>query len=334
MQAGAPGHARLVEVAAPAKVNLVLRVLERESSGYHRLETYFQALELADRVRVALTRDEGIALTVSGADLGPVQDNLAWRAAQAYLREAGLGRGVRIELEKRIPAGAGLGGGSSDAAATLRALDVLLGALSDERLRQVAALLGSDVSFFLCGSPLAFGRGRGEQLTPLSPLEAAPVIVAFPGVHVSSAHAYQALDRKREEPAEGGGPAAGSGAPAAPLSSELADWAAVERLAHNDFEELICEAHPEVAVARAALRGTGARFVLLSGSGSALFAVYDEEAAAREASLRLERDSTVAHALTRTATAVPEPAIEAGSGASGDGSPAAATGLKDSHGRE
>jgi 4-diphosphocytidyl-2-C-methyl-D-erythritol kinase len=305
MQNSATEH-RVVDVAAPAKVNLVLRILEREPSGYHRIETYFQLLELADRVRVELAPAEGIELEVTGADVGPAQDNLALRAARAYLEEAGLRVGVCIHLEKRIPAGAGLGGGSSDAAATLRALDALLGALPREALHRVSSRLGSDVPFFLCGSALALGRGRGEELCAMPPLPPLPVIVAFPGVHVSTAAAYQAIDRSREAGADRPAAATGS-AGVTPLGDEPLDWAAIERLAHNDFEGLICETHPEVARARAALQGTDPRFVLLSGSGSALFAVYRDAATAHAALTRLLRESAAAHLLTRTVASVPAP---------------------------
>jgi 4-diphosphocytidyl-2-C-methyl-D-erythritol kinase len=307
MRVTAEARSRVVVVAAPAKVNLVLRVLEREPSGYHRLETYFQMLELADRVRVEVTPAEGIEIEVTGADVGPAQENLALRAARAYLQATGLRIGLRIDLEKRIPAGAGLGGGSSDAAATLRALDAVLGALPPERLLAVAAWLGSDVPFFLCGSALALGRGRGEALSAMPSLPPAPVIVAFPGVHVSTAAAYQAIDRSRE--AGAGRPAATGSANVKPLGADLPDWSAVERLAHNDFEALICETHPEVARARAALQRTSPRFALLSGSGSALFAVYRDAAAANAALKMLQLESAADHRLTRTATSVPAPEL-------------------------
>jgi 4-diphosphocytidyl-2-C-methyl-D-erythritol kinase len=173
----------------------------------------------------------------------------------------------------------------------------------------VAAGLGADVAFFLCGSALALGRGRGEELTAMPPLPAAPVIVAFPGVHVSTGAAYQALDRKREgrvgSLAHAGGYTLG----------ELPDWSAVERIARNDFEELICETHPEVASARARLRQTSPRLVLLSGSGSALFAVYHDDATARAALARLERESTALHVRTRTAVSVPAPEVATETGA-------------------
>jgi 4-diphosphocytidyl-2-C-methyl-D-erythritol kinase len=300
-----PVRAAAVALEAPAKVNLALRILEREPSGYHRLETYFQTLELADRVLVELRDAEGITLEVSGEDAGPVSDNLVVRAARAFTEEARVDPALHIRLEKRIPAGAGLGGGSSDAAATLRALADLLGELPGERFGELAAALGSDVPFFLCGSPLALGSGRGERLTPLTPLPSAPVILALPRVHVSTAAAYAALDRRREQ--AGRGQSSSSAKAPAPLTAELSSWESVERLAHNDFEALVCADHPEVARARDALRATGARFVLLSGSGAAVFAVYRTEEDAAAALKQLPKEGTTRYVRTRTAGVVPAP---------------------------
>jgi 4-diphosphocytidyl-2-C-methyl-D-erythritol kinase len=310
-----------VEIDAPAKVNLALDVFEREPSGYHRIETYFQMLELADHLHIELTRSTGIELEVEGAELGSNEENLAYRAARAYLRAAGRG-GVHLLLEKRIPAGAGLGGGSSDAAATLRALDALIGGLPEDRLVRMAAELGSDVPFFLCGSTLALGRGRGERLTALPPLPAAPVILAFPGVHVSTAAAYHALDRERgglerAHPLDGGGPnrSRGPGGPRLPLPHDPSDWSTVERFARNDFEELVCAMHAEVARVRAALRRTGPRFAMLSGSGSALFAVYPTQEAAQRASAQLRLEQVLVEP-TRTAAFVPAPRFSVTEGTS------------------
>lgn len=163
---------RAISLCAPAKVNLLLRVHGRRADGFHELETLFQAIDFADELTVELAGDE-VQLEVVGTDvgvadgLGPVTENLAFRAAEAYRLAAGLDSGVRILLGKNIPAGAGLGGGSSDAAAVLRALDYLTdGAVAGETLLVMGANLGSDVPFFLCGSTLALARGRGGRAHP------------------------------------------------------------------------------------------------------------------------------------------------------------------------
>ena len=151
---------------APAKINLVLEILGRRDDGFHALETVFQTLELADEVAVEVRPGDGIGLVVEGADLPAGPENLAWRAAAAYTARHPIGR-VAIHLRKRVPHGAGLGGGSSDAAAVLRALARLdPDPLPATDLAVIALALGSDVPFFLVGGT-AHALGRGEELTPL-----------------------------------------------------------------------------------------------------------------------------------------------------------------------
>jgi 4-diphosphocytidyl-2-C-methyl-D-erythritol kinase len=287
-----------VEVDAPAKANLFLRVRELEPSGYHEIVTLFQTLELADRVRVTLAPGSSVELDVSGLDAGPPERNLVLRAARAFLEAAGETHGLAIELEKRIPAGTGLGGASSDAAATLRSLDRLFpGRVDGGLLMQLAEGLGSDVSFFLCGSPLAEGRGRGEILVPLTPLPEVAVLLAFPPLHVSTAEAYQRLDRDRAE--------TGWRTPAAASTFDARTWPAVARLGGNDFEASVFAAHPEVERARDALRATDPLFVSLSGSGSAVFAVYTDEGQAVNALAQLGGQVEANVVLTRTRRSVP-----------------------------
>ncbi|MDH3571897.1 MAG: 4-(cytidine 5'-diphospho)-2-C-methyl-D-erythritol kinase, partial [Gemmatimonadota bacterium] len=158
-----------VAISAHAKANLFLRVLAREASGFHTLETLFTLLELHDLLTVERT-EHGIELLVTGADTGPVEENLAYRAARMVLDATGHRFGVRMRLEKRIPVQAGLGGGSSDGAAALHAVNALLQhALPRPELLQFAAKLGSDVPFLASGAPLALAWGRGERLMRLPP---------------------------------------------------------------------------------------------------------------------------------------------------------------------
>jgi 4-diphosphocytidyl-2C-methyl-D-erythritol kinase len=301
-QAVEAAHPLDVELDAPAKVNLYLRVLDREPTGYHGIETLFQALELSDRVRVTRVPGREIELEVVGLEAGPPEDNLVRRAAAAFLDAADLTPGLRIRLDKRIPAGAGLGGGSSDAAATLRCLDLLMpGAVSPERLSGIAEALGSDVPFFLCGSPLAVGEGRGERLRPLPPLPAVPVVVALPAVHVSTREAYAELDRQRAR----GVPVAG--AEVGPPITAAPDWNMVQRMHENDFEGVILPSHPTIMRAREALLRTGPLFALLSGSGGAVFAIYRDADDARAALERLEPEEGICFVETRTRARMPDP---------------------------
>lgn len=260
-------------VPAPAKVNLYLRVLGERSDGFHEIETLFQALSLHDDVDVELTDTGRVELTVDGPEPGPEADNLAYRAARMVLDATGAGAGARIRLVKRIPAGAGLGGGSSDAATALAGVNELLGApLSDVALVRMAATLGSDVPFFLSGSTLALGRGRGERLEALPPLPEGHLVLALPPVHVSTAWAYRALDAYR---AGGGEPACFGLEGDAP-----AGWREIADLAANDFQPLVVATHPEVARSLESLRDAGAAAALLSGSGAACFGVFGGEAEA------------------------------------------------------
>jgi 4-diphosphocytidyl-2-C-methyl-D-erythritol kinase len=289
----------MVRVNAPAKLNLHLEVLAREDSGYHQLETLFCELELADELELEPAA-AGIELAVEApspdaeAQLGPAAENLVYRAAELYLAETGLGDGVRIRLRKRIPIGGGLGGGSSDAAATLVGLDRLhRGRLGEQGRLRLGAQLGSDVPFFLCGSPLALAWGRGGRLLPVEALPSLPVLLLLPGRGLSTAAAYEALDRTRtgrEANAE----------PSILRASLLTDWDYIAHHSRNDFEDVVFQAMPELAAARALLVQHGALLARLTGSGSTVFGVFRDHA-------RLQRAAAAAASLglaalqTRTA---------------------------------
>jgi 4-diphosphocytidyl-2-C-methyl-D-erythritol kinase len=253
-------------IFAPAKINVWLRIFAPDDTGYHPLDTLFCALELADHVTIERT-DAPTTLEVLNADVGPTERNLAWRAADEFFRATGLAGGAAIRLDKRIPAGAGLGGGSSDAAAVLRALnDLHDGVLPMADLAAMAARLGSDVAFFLCGAPLAHATGRGEVLQPLPALPRAPVIVLAPAFGIATADAYRWLDEARafSEPQ--------------PLRAVPRDWEGVAAHAANDFERVVFARHPTLARLKSELLDSGALIALLSGSGSTLFGVYGSDA--------------------------------------------------------
>lgn len=267
-------------VEAPAKVNLRLRILAREASGFHALETLFCAVSLSDAVEV-LPGGPGVSLRVEGGvDTGPPERNLAVRAAERFHAALGRPPALRIVLTKRIPSAAGLGGGSSDAAATLRALNLLHGdPFSRAELLQVAAGLGSDVPFFLCGSPLALAWGRGERLLALPPLSPRPVLIAHPGVAMPTGDMFRRVAERR-----------GEGAPPEALAfgwEMLEGWPGVAALAENDFEPVAFERIPLLAEAKAGMLEAGAVFAMLSGSGASLFGVFPDEAARDAAAERV-----------------------------------------------
>ena len=269
-------------LAAPAKLNLFLRVLGRETDGFHTLETLFCLVDLADELRAERREGSGVTIEVEGADVGPPEENLAVRAAGLVLAATGNRFAVHLGLVKRIPARAGLGGGSSDAAASLVAVNRLAGnAVPRHELLQLAARLGSDVPFFLSGGPLALGWGRGERLLQLPPLPPAPVLLLVPPVPVATAEAYGWVDAARQT----GGR---RGAVALDLDA-LSRWGDIGRMAGNDFESPVFGKHPEVRAGFEALAGTRPLVCRMSGSGSALFAVYRSERDREDAAMMLGR---------------------------------------------
>lgn len=259
----------VVERECPAKVNLFLRVLAREADGYHGIETLFCRVALADTLRITRT-SAGMSLDVSGADVGPTEKNLAWRAADAVLAATGRRFGVAMELEKRIPAGGGLGGGSSDAANALIAVNQLANnAVPRAELLQMAYRLGADVPFFMMETSCALGWGHGQRLLRLPPLPTMPMLLLCPATSVPTADAYGWIDEVRQ----GGGQ---RGSVALDLDV-LQRWSDIARLAGNDFEAPVFGRLPEVRAGFEALAGTHPLLCRMSGSGSTLFAVYRNE---------------------------------------------------------
>ena len=291
---GSLAGAREVRVSAPAKVNLRLRILAREASGFHQLETIFLRLALADVVRVRRAR--GYSLDVSGevgaAALGPVEQNLAWRAAHAWAEASGNRDGWAIELEKHIPVGGGLGGGSADAGAVLRALDAMSPApLGEARLLALAATLGADAPYLTSTQACALAWGRGERLLALAPPEPRTIVLLVPAFGVNTAEAYGWL---RDEPVRPPGRDAGILDP-----STLATWAGIAGVATNDFEAVVAARHPVLASLVRALKDAGCAPAMMSGSGSVVFGVLPEGASQ---ALRVNEPCSVL--LTRSATRV------------------------------
>ncbi|MBM3329586.1 MAG: 4-(cytidine 5'-diphospho)-2-C-methyl-D-erythritol kinase [Calditrichaeota bacterium] len=258
---------------AYAKINLGLRVGARRPDGYHELETFFQRIDLADEIE--LTPAESV--TYDGPKLTETDEaNLVIRAARRFIATFS-GSGAHIKLRKRIPVGAGLGGGSSDAAAVLRGMARTNGVEpKDTRLFEIALGLGSDVPFFLLDRPAAIGRSRGEVLKSAESLpEKTRVVILWPGFPISTTWAYRSLDERLTLGTEGTN-----------ISVRNFSEGTTERdHLRNDFEAVVFAAHPELLEARDQLLTLGARNAGLSGSGSALYAVFDDEARAGPAVL-------------------------------------------------
>jgi 4-diphosphocytidyl-2-C-methyl-D-erythritol kinase len=277
---------------AQAKVNLFLRVLGREPSGYHQLETLFQRISLADDV-IIRTDVEGRSLECTGADCGPTESNLAWRAALAFRDAAGWPDTFAIEISKEIPIGGGLGGGSADAGAVLRGLNAIAPRpLPDESLFSVARTLGADVPFLTSTAPTAIGLVRGDVIVACPPPNQRDLILLVPPFSVSSrdafgwyAAAHTEEPRKTSRiatPASGIALATVEAALAAKIGGSalpaLTDynfsWAEIGALAGNDLQDVVTEKHPEISRAIALLRAAGAPMAQMTGSGSTVFGVF------------------------------------------------------------
>ena len=293
-----------VRVLAHAKVNLFLRILARESSGFHQIETAFALLEMADELVVLRRTGSGVTLEVEGPDLGPSDENLAVRAARMVLDATGNRFGVAITLTKRIPVRAGLGGGSSDGAATLQAVNALAGnAVPRHELHHFASKLGADVAFFASGAALALAWGRGERQFRLPAPPAHPALVAVPPIDVATPDAYAWWDAQNRSPAPRG--------PVTLDADALSTWGSIGRLGGNDFETVVFGKHPELRALYERVAQTGPIWVRLCGSGSAVAAVYKKERERDDAMQRLgEQQQRLIKTTTRSTVGDGPQAVE------------------------
>lgn len=273
-----------LSIGAPAKINLTLCIGRRRPDGFHDLESLFQAVGVYDQVTLEGTDDGEIRVTASDARIPCDERNTAFRAARLLRDRHAAGRGVRIHLEKRIPSEAGLGGGSSDAAAVLRGLNRLWALeLPAGELAELGAGVGSDVPFFVYGG-CALVRGRGEQVEPLAGSAFGWVVLVKPAFGVSTARAYAELAARRA----GAPPPDCAPATAAMRAAlESGSAAAVGRALVNDLEAPAAAMHPEIEQLKQELLDAGATGALLSGSGSTVFGVFATEEGARQAAERL-----------------------------------------------
>lgn len=293
-----PSSARTaLTVFAPAKINLILRVLDRRPDGFHNLWTVMQTVGLEDTVTIRLLpRPSEIRLRCDNATLSVDQTNLVYRAAAAVLAQSQRDVGLDIDLAKRIPMGAGLGGGSSDAAATILGINRLLNLdWSAARMAEVGQALGSDVPFFF-QAPTAVAAGRGEQVRAIRLAGSRWVVLVNPGFPVETKWAYQQLSATRQG--------------VRPISSRCIQlesqgptaWDDVVGLASNDFEDPVFATHPVLQQIKLDLLSRGAQLALLSGSGATVFGVFQGEAAARQAAASFQGRSELKIFVVQTAS--------------------------------
>ncbi|MBN2108371.1 MAG: 4-(cytidine 5'-diphospho)-2-C-methyl-D-erythritol kinase [Deltaproteobacteria bacterium] len=268
-------------IKAPAKVNLCLKIIKKRPDGYHEISTIFQKIGLFDELTLEKSAVPGICLTVNNPAVPSDCTNLVYRAAELLMRRREGVWGINIKLHKRIPAGAGLGGGSSDAAAALQGLNRLFDlGLSLHDLQQHAISLGADVPFFLSPWPTASADGIGEILQQVNLRTELWFIIVFPRFSISTAWAYATyskdiiLTNQQKNSI---------------LPNSIDDLAQVLTLLHNDFEQVVIPRHPEIAAIQKSLIQAGAEGALLSGSGSSVFGVFKNREVCDKAVVQLAK---------------------------------------------
>ena len=270
-----------ITIKCNAKINLSIDVKGIRPDGYHDVELILNEISLYDILNVKLTKEKKINLTCDDKSLPTDSKNIAYKAAEMFFAETNLDLGADITLNKRIPHGAGLAGGSADAAGVLRALNTLTGsALSDERLFKLASRLGADVPFCLCGG-CALGEGIGDILTPLPPLKGFSYVIVKPDESISTAYVYKNLDLNMRpknlnvhKVAEG---------------IRRRDIQMVIQNAGNIMEGVTALKFPVINDIKTFMYKSGAMLSLMSGSGTSVFGIFDDLATARKAAEALSK---------------------------------------------
>lgn len=277
---------------SPAKVNLCLRVLNKRPDGYHNIASLMTRISLADEMEFR-AGGKGIKLSCPGSGLPEDSGNLVFRAAQALLTEAGVEAGVEITLRKNIPSGAGLGGGSSNAATALMAINELLGlGFGTAGLMGIGKRLGADVPFFIFGRA-AWAFGIGEVLEPAAGLPDMHLVLANPGFEVSTREVYEGLGFSSDsgEKSEIFGLTKGASPFNIPVFNRSGGIEQIAGMLHNDLESVTLKLHPQIADIKDSLIRCGAAGCLMSGSGPTVFGLFQDEESASRAAAGLQRES-------------------------------------------
>lgn len=283
-----------ISLKAPAKINLFLEILGKRNDGYHEIETVMQEIDLVDNLQFEETQED-VKLKCNDKNIPSDENNLVCKAANLILNECGIKKGVLISLEKNIPVGAGLGGGSSDAAATLKALNLLwkIG-LNDAELMGFAAKLGSDIPFFIKGKT-SLCSGRGEKITPIEVKNEMNYLIIFPHINISTTTIYRNLKID--------------------LTKKIIDVsfflnalkhhkvAGISKLLFNRLEEVVFATYPDLLDVKMALGHFGFCGLSVSGSGSAFFGLCNDRHQAEAIKSKIERsDIGNVYAVTNVIT--------------------------------
>ena len=264
-----------IRLKARAKINLGLDVVRRREDGYHEVKMVMQMLRLYDQIDIEKTRESGILVRSNLSFLPTDERNIAYKAAKVMIDQFGLEQGVIIRIEKHIPVAAGMAGGSTDCAAVLYGMNKLFGLrLNQKKLRELGVKLGADVPYCLMRQT-ALSEGIGEILTPISPLQDCPILIAKPSVSVSTRHVYEhlKLDEQTMHPDIDG------------IVTALADgdlYGVTDRMA-NVLETVTVPEHPVIDEIKKQMMASGAVNALMSGSGPTVFGIFDDEEKAKKA---------------------------------------------------
>ena len=264
-----------IRLKARAKINLGLDVVRRREDGYHEVKMVMQMLRLYDQIDIEKTQESGILVRSNLSFLPTDERNIAYKAAKVMIDQFGLEQGVIIRIEKHIPVAAGMAGGSTDCAAVLYGMNKLFGLrLNQKKLREIGVKLGADVPYCLMRQT-ALSEGIGEILTPISPLQDCPILIAKPSVSVSTRHVYEhlKLDEQTMHPDIDG------------IVTALADgdlYGVTDRMA-NVLETVTVPEHPVIDEIKKQMMAAGAVNALMSGSGPTVFGIFDDEEKAKKA---------------------------------------------------
>jgi len=267
--------ADILHLKSPAKVNLRLEILKRREDGYHELRTVFQKISLHDTLHFSLKKERGIFITTGHPNLPVGRTNLVYKAAQSILRSSSYHGGIHIEIEKIIPLGAGLGGGSSNAATTLKALNQLLEmGLPQKGLMEIGLEIGADVPFFFLQGA-AIGSGIGEQLKKVE-LPDLWYVLIYPGFEVSTRWAYQNFVLTNQEFHFN-------------LHKFLKTSEGISRILLNHLEEVVSRKYPQIGIMKNILFSVGAMGALMTGSGPTVFGLFQDEKSATGAYEKIKK---------------------------------------------
>ena len=272
-----------LNLLSPAKINLRLEILSKRPDNYHEIKTIFHKISIFDKIGLEKIPGNKVKLTIDDPSIPTDNTNLAVKAANLIFSYADIKPGIKIDIKKKIPAGAGLGGGSSNAAITLKGLNTLLNLnISEQIITEFAVKLGADVPFFLTDASTAYATGIGEKIKSIETHNKLWFLVIFPGFTVSTAWAYNSINKYNLLTKHTKNNI---------ISNYSLDINTVKSSLYNDFESVVNKRHTEIPKIKEQLIKTGAQGAMLSGSGSSVFGIFPDKASAKNASSNFKTDS-------------------------------------------